>query len=84
MIMTAMNASGQSDGVSFLSKSHAMIRVHQGEKYILLPVEEKADMSNIRVLANDELIQNIHVRLAVDNIDYYVPFDLSCYQGKNV
>jgi levanase/fructan beta-fructosidase len=84
MILAVANTFGQSDGVSFLSRSHAMIRVQQGERYILLPIEEKADMSNIRVLTNDELIQDIHVRLAVDNIDYYVPFDLSHYQGKKV
>ena len=43
LLLTCTCAFGQSGGILFLSKSHAMIRVHQGEKYILLPVEEKAD-----------------------------------------
>lgn len=70
--------------IMFLSGAHAMVRTDQSHKYVLLPVEEKADICNIRVLADNYTGQTFNVRLAVDNIDYYVPFDLSGYQGRKV
>lgn len=72
------------DRMMFLSGSHIMVRAEKGSKYALLPVEEKADICNVRVLADNLLTQTFNIRLAVDNIDYYVPFDLSQYDGKNV
>lgn len=74
----------QSDNIHFLSPAHAMVMAEQGSKYLLLPVEEKADICHIRVNANGKLEQTLNVRLAVDNIDYYVPLDLSSYKDKGV
>lgn len=84
LAVNGQNNALQNDATHFLSGSHAMVRTEQGSKYVLLPVEEKADICNIRVLADNKLEQTINVRMAVDNIDYYVPFDLSQYAGKNV
>lgn len=74
----------QNDNIHFLSPAHAMVMAEQGSKYLLLPVEEKADICHIRVNANGKLEQTLNVRLAVDNIDYYVPLDLSSYKDKGV
>lgn len=74
----------QNGNIRFLSPAHAMVMAEQGSKYLLLPVEEKADICHIRVNANGKLEQTLNVRLAVDNIDYYVPFDLSSYKDKGV
>lgn len=74
----------QNDNIHFLSPAHAMVKAEQGSKYLLLPVEEKADICHIRVNANGKLEQTLNVRLAVDNIDYYVPLDLSSYKDKGV
>lgn len=74
----------QNDNIRFLSPAHAMVKADQGSKYLLLPVEEKADICHIRVNANGKLEQTLNVRLAVDNIDYYVPLDLSSYKDKGV
>lgn len=74
----------QSDNIHFLSPAHAMVMAEQGSKYLLLPVEEKADICHIRVNANGKLEQTLNVRLAVDNIDYYVPLELSSYKDKGV
>lgn len=70
----------QNDNIHFLSPAHAMVKAEQGSKYLLLPVEEKADICHIRVNANGKLEQTLNVRLAVDNIDYYIPLDLSSYK----
>ena len=74
----------QNDNIHFLSPAHAMVMAEQGSKYLLLPVEEKADICHIRVNANGKLEQTLNVRLAVDNIDYYVPLELSSYKDKGV
>lgn len=74
----------QNGNIRFLSPAHAMVMAEQGSKYLLLPVEEKADICHIRVNANGKLEQTLNVRLAVDNIDYYVPLDLSSYKDKGV
>ncbi|MCI5912040.1 MAG: hypothetical protein MRZ50_01035, partial [Prevotella sp.] len=41
----------QNDNIHFLSPAHAMVMAEQGSKYLLLPVEEKADICHIRVNA---------------------------------
>ncbi len=61
---------------SVLSDNHAMVRLQQGQKYLLLPVEEKAEIANISVISKDnEVVQRLNVRLAVDNVDYFVPLE---------
>ena len=58
-----------------LSENHAMVRLETGNKYVLLPVEEKAENANVRVINSDnQTTRRPNVRLAVDNVDYYVPF----------
>ena len=58
-----------------LSENHAMVRLETGNKYVLFPVEEKAENANVRVINSDnQTTRRPNVRLAVDNVDYYVPF----------
>lgn len=68
----------------FLGNNHVMVRTVAGSRYVLLPVEERADVCNVRVLADNMHVHTFNVKLAVDNIDYYVPFYLSPYGGKDV
>ncbi|MDE6354920.1 MAG: DUF4980 domain-containing protein [Prevotella sp.] len=85
LLASAMTAPAQTTGETmFLSGSHAMVRTNNAARYVLLPVEEKAEMCNIRVLADGEALKTLNVRMAVDHIDYYVPLDLSPYKDKHV
>ena len=60
-----------------LGEKHAMLRVAQDKKYVLLPVQETEDIAAIAVLdARNEMVQRINVKLAVDRVDYYVPYEL--------
>jgi len=60
-----------------LGENHAMIRVEQGAKYLLLPVQEKEENAHIAVLdGRNEMVKRLNVRLAVDKVDYYVPFEI--------
>ena len=56
---------------------HAMLRVNQTNKYVLLPVQETEDIAAIAVLdSRNEMVQRLNVKLAIDRVDYYVPYEL--------
>ena len=60
-----------------LGDKHAMLKVDQGEKYLLLPVQESEDIAAIAVLnGQSEMVQRLNVKLAIDRVDYYVPYEL--------
>ena len=60
-----------------LGDKHAMLKVKQGEKYLLLPVQESEDIAAIAVLnGQNEMVQRLNVKLAIDRVDYYVPYEL--------
>ena len=60
-----------------LGESHAMVKMQQGNKYVLLPVQEKEENANIAVLdGRNEMVMRLNVKLAVDKVDYFVPLEL--------
>ena len=64
-----------------LGENHAMMRVEQGKKYLLLPVQEKEENAHIAVLdERNEMVKRLNVRLAVDKVDYFVPLELKQVQ----
>ena len=68
-----------------LSEGHAMVRLEQGKKLLLLPVEEKADMANVRIIDSDNHCRRKpNVRLAVDNVDYWVPLEIKDGQTLDI
>ena len=72
----ALGALAQSSPM-VLSDVHAMLRVSQDKKYILLPVQEKEEIASIAVLDDDnEMVKRLNVKLAVDKVDYLVPLSL--------
>ena len=67
-----------------LGKSHAMQRVEVRNHYLLLPVQEREDNANIRVLVKGQQVQSLNIRLAVDKVDYYVPLDIQRFGTKDL
>ncbi len=67
-----------------LGDSHAMKRVKVSSKYLLLPVQEKVENANVRVLVDNQQMQSFNVKLAVDKVDYFVPLDLGRLKSKDV
>ena len=60
-----------------LGDRHAMLKVKQGERYLLMPVQESEDIAAIAVLnGGNDMVQRMNVKLAVDRVDYYVPYEL--------
>ena len=60
----------------FLSSNHCLYRIQQKDKCLLLPVQESAEMSNIKVIAGNKQMKSLNVRLAMNTVDYYVPLYL--------
>ena len=73
---------GQAQDARFLSNNHCLYRIQQTGKYLLLPVQESAEMSNIKVIGGNKQLKTLNVRLAANHIDYYVPLDLQEFAGE--
>ena len=59
-----------------LGEKHAMLHVGNS-KYVLLPVQESEDIASIAVLnSRNDMVQRLNVKLAVDRVDYWVPYEL--------
>ena len=87
VILATLRVSGYAQtygNVMFLSNNHSMVRITQNGKFLLLPIEERAEISNIKVLTDSHVVQTLNARLATDYVDYYVPLDLSAYKNKSV
>ena len=89
-LVTALIALGctmtvQAQEVQFLSNNHSLYRINsdnQSKKYLLLPVQESAEVSNINVIGSSRQLKTLNVRLANNHIDYYVPLCLQEFVGE--
>lgn len=72
--------------VKHLANEQNIILLDSVKKFLLLPVQENAPEGKVNIIVNNEfqLEQNMNIRLAREKVDYYVPLDLSAYQGKSV
>ena len=59
-----------------LGDRNAMLTLDSQKKYLLLPVEEKEENAHIRVVRNNQLEKTFNCRLAVDKVDYFVPYEV--------
>lgn len=85
LLMVSLAINGQRfEDIRFLSKNHCMLPVLQKGKYVILPIQENAEISHVKVLANNHVERTFNVRLSQSSIDYYVPVDLSDFTGKQV
>jgi len=69
-----------------LANDNSLIRIapETKEKYLLLPIEEAAPESQVKVVADNTQLRQLNIRLALTKIDYYVPFELDEFRGKNL
>ena len=89
-LVTALIALGctmtvQAQEVQFLSNNHSLYRIksdNQSKKYFLLPVQESAEVSNIKVIGSSRQLKTLNVRLANNHIDYYVPLCLQEFDDE--
>lgn len=70
--------------ISYLGNGQSFVRPMKMQKYLLLPIEEKAGEARLSLIVNNQTIQTINVRLAVNQVDYFVPFELSGYDMDKI
>ena len=75
-VLASLAFAASAQDARFLSSNHCIYRINEQKNYILLPVQEKAEMCNIKVVKNNTQVKALNVRLASNHIDYYVPLDL--------
>ena len=75
-MMTALAAEAQVKP-TVLGDKHAMLKVEQGTKYLLLPVQESEEIAAIAVLnGQNDMVRRLNVKLAIDRVDYFVPLEI--------
>ena len=81
-LLASLAIAASAQDARFLSSNHCIYRINEQKSYLLLPVQEKAEMCNIKVVKNNTQVKTLNVRLASNHIDYYVPLDLKQF-GKD-
>ena len=81
-LLASLAIAASAQDARFLSSNHCIYRINEQKSYLLLPVQEKAEMCNIKVVKNNTQVKALNVRLASNHIDYYVPLDLKQF-GKD-
>ncbi len=84
LIALCSMTTGFAQETAFLSDNHCLYRINsdnRDRKYLLLPVQESAEMANIKVIGNQSQLKTINIRLASSHIDYFVPFCLEEYKA---
>ena len=79
-------AMAQGMKVETLAGDNFIIRIAPDtkEQFLILPIEESAPESQIKVIADNVQIRQLNIRLAQNKVDYYVPFLLKEFRGKHL
>ncbi|MBQ6748250.1 MAG: GH32 C-terminal domain-containing protein [Paludibacteraceae bacterium] len=62
----------------------SVLRANGSDGVLWLPVQESMGEANIRILADNNQLEFIRVRLAKDSIDYFVPYELSRWGERDL
>ena len=60
----------------------SLIHIDGRSRYLVLPIQDKTKTVSVRVKDADPSVPHMDIRLAVDAIDYYVPFKLPKGKGR--
>ena len=82
-LLAAAAATAEAQQTSFLSSNHCICRISAPGKYLLMPVQESAEMCTVGVNDNNLRVKTINVRLAATHVDYYVPLDISRWADRS-
>lgn len=67
-----------------LGNEFNILRFKAEKNIVLLPVQDNAPEADVYVVCDNEQGNSVKVRMARENVDYYVPFDVSPYKGKEI
>ena len=61
-----------------------LVKIDASKQFLLLPIEDKAEVAKISLVVNNKAEKNVNVRLAVKTVEYTVPLDISMFRGKQI
>ena len=68
--------------VQRLGNGQSMIKLKQeGAPLLLLPIEESAHEAKVKVIENNTNVRELNIRLAVNEVDYFVPFNIEEFEN---
>lgn len=71
--------------VKHLASEQNILNFNTQKKYLLLPVQDNAPEARIYIICGNQRHGSvINIRLSRDRVDYFVPLDLSEFEGKDV
>ena len=84
-LLASLAIAASAQETRFLSSNHCVYRIGKQQNYLLMPVQEKAEMCNVKVIDGNNQVKAFNVRLAANHVDYYVPLDLRQFgEGKSL
>ena len=69
--------------IKHLGNEQCHLRPKSSLKYLLLPIEENAKNAKLTLIVNNNAIHTMNVRMAIDKVDYFVPYHLSEHEKKH-
>lgn len=70
--------------INFLGTNNTHVRITGDEKYVLLPIQDSNDDAKINVIVDGTLYETIYAKLSKSRTDFYVPYEIDRFKGKNV
>ena len=83
LLLAAMSLTAHAQQTQFLNNNHCIYRMSTPGKYLLMPVQEKAEMCNVAVIDKNNRVKTLNVRLAANHVDYYVPLKIEEFDDRN-
>ncbi|WP_300701867.1 GH32 C-terminal domain-containing protein [Bacteroides sp.] len=70
--------------IKHLGDGQSIVQIDEQRKYLLLPVEEASPEAKLYMIANNDVVRSMNVRLAINKIDYFVPVDMTGFENKQL
>ena len=71
--------------VEHLANQQNIVAVTEAKRYLLLPVQDNAPEAKVGIISGNTQIGVLaNIRLARERVDYFVPFSLEGFEGKDV
>lgn len=86
MSLFCIGLSAQPLRFEHLAGSNTIVFISSGRQgeYLMLPVEESARETSVKVICGNELVRQLNIRLSMNKVDYYVPMSLEEWNGRDV
>ncbi|MBC8619744.1 DUF4980 domain-containing protein [Parabacteroides faecis] len=83
-IASIVNAADTSLTIRHLANEQNILSVKSATRFVLLPVQDSAPEGKVYVVVDNQGVKGMNVRMAREKVDYYVPLDLTGFEGKDL